>query len=309
MGHRNAVLTVAGRRLLVERVEVAGWSVTAAAEAMGISRKTAYRWLGRFRAEGAAGLVGRSSRPRRSPRRTPMVVEEQVCRLRRTRRWGPHRISYATGIPRSTVYRILCRYQLNRLDAFDRPTGQRIRRYERSRPGELVHIDVKKVGRIPDGGGWRVNGVEQRGTKQRVGWDFLHVAVDDHSRVAYLEVHGDEKADTCAQFLRNTVAWFAHHGVPVTEVMTDNALAYTRSRAFQTAVTDLGLRHRRTRFWRPQTNGKVERFHRTLMEEWGYARPYRTNQDRLDQLATWLTTYNHHRPHTALGGNAPADRL
>lgn len=308
MAHRMAKLTVAGRLLLVTRILVEGWSVTAAAEAQGVSRKTVYRWLGRYRSEGRRGLVDRSSRPTSSPKRTCGALETWVCDLRRTHRWGPHRISYATGVPRSTVYRILCRYQLNRLDWFDRPSGRRIRRYERDRPGELLHIDTKALARIPDGGGWRFDPTKI-GTSVGVGYDILHTCVDDHSRVAYVETHRDAKGSTAAGFLRRAVGWFATHGVTVTSVMTDNHWSYVRSAAFPQALDDLGIRHVRIPPRSPQINGKVERFHRTLKDEWAYIRRYTSNSERVEALNNWLISYNWQRPHTSLEGKPPATRL
>lgn len=318
MGHRMAKLTPLGRLLLVERVTVSGWSVATAAESMGVSRQTAYRWLGRFRDEGIGGLEDRSSRPARCPTRTPLDVERQVLELRRQRRWGPHRISYATGVPRSTVYRILCRYNTNRLATFDQVTRQPIRRYEYPTAGGLLHVDVKKLGRIPDGGGWRAMGKPtgrrnsnqyQIGRKRTLGHDYLHVAVDDHSRVAYVEAHHDEKGDTCAEFMARAITSFATAGVTIKRVMTDNAFAYRNSKAFQQVLTEHNITHLTTRPYRPQTNGKAERFNRTLLTEWAYNQPYTTNQQRLDDLDTFLHTYNHHRPHTALAGKPPATRL
>ncbi len=308
MAHGMAKLTVAGRLLLVTRVLVDGWPVSAAAEAQGVSRKTTYRWLDRFRSEGRSGLSDRSSRPLSSPNRTDSVVEAEVCQLRRQNRWGPHRISYATGVPASTVYRILCRYGLNRLDWFDRPTGRRVRRYERDRPGELLHIDTKALARIPTGGGWRFDPAKA-GVSTRAGYDILHTCVDDYSRLAYVETHSDAKGTTAAGFLRRAVEWFTSHGVTVTAVMTDNHWSYTRSAAFPTALTELGIQHLRIPPRRPQLNGKVERFHRTLKEEWAYIRQYTSNQQRTNTLPGWLTSYNWHRPHYALGGKPPATRL
>ena len=225
-------------------------------------------------------------------------------------RWGPHRISWVTGIPRSTVYKVLCRVGLNRLDRIDRTTRAPIRRYERARPGELLHLDVKKLGRIPPGGGHRVHGRSSQTRRGRgIGYDFVHVAVDDHSRVAYVEAHPDERGITAAGFLQRATEWFAHHGVTIEGVLTDNALYYRRSQAFQHTLASRQIRHLRTRPFRPQTNGKAERFNRILLEEWAYRRPYLTNQDRLDQLSRWLDTYNQRRPHGGLGGQPPATRL
>ena len=310
MVHRNAPLTPAGRRILVERIDVEGWPVAVAAESMGVSRETAYRWLGRWRTEGAAGLEDRSSRPRRSPNRTPVETEDEICELRTQRRWGPHRIAYAVEMPRSTVERVLRRRGLSRLDAIDPPTRRVVRRYERAAPGELLHVDVKKLGRIPDGGGWRAHG-RGGGTNRgygRLGYDFLHVAVDDHSRVVYVEALTDEKGDTCAGFLTRAVAWFATHQVTIERVMTDNAFNYRTSQVFQQALSDAGIRHLLTRPYRPQTNGKAERFNQTLIYEWAYDQPYPTNQARLDSLPEWLHDYNWHRLHTEVRA-APATRL
>jgi transposase InsO family protein len=307
--HRNARLTPIGRLILVERIEIEGWPVGVAAESMGVSRETAYRWLRRYRAEGAAGLEDRSSRPHRSPNQTPVVVEVQICELRRTRRWGPHRIAYALDMPRSTVERVLRREGLSRLDAIDPPTRRIVRRYERAAPGELVHVDVKKLGRIPDGGGWRIHGrLNRPHRKQGLGYDFLHVAVDDHSRVVYVEALDNEQGDTCAGFISRAIDWFDSQGVSVERVMTDNAWNYRRSRSFQQALSTAGIRHLRTRPYRPQTNGKAERFNQTLLDEWAYDQPYPSNQARLETLALWLHDYNWHRLHTEVGA-APASRL
>ncbi len=280
-----------------------------AAESMGVSRETAYRWLRRWRSEGVAGLEDRSCRPARSPNQTPVEVEERVCELRVSRRWGPHRIAYALSMPRSTIERVLRRRGLSRLDAIDPPTRRVIRRYERAAPGELIHVDVKKLGRIPDGGGWRTHGHHTGMIRGRgLGYDFFHVAVDDHTRIAYVEVHHDEKGDTCAGFITRAVSWFANHGVSIERVMTDNAWNYRTSQLFQQALTDAGIRHLLTRPYRPQTNGKAERFNQTLINEWAYDQPYTSNQQRLDSLETWLHDYNWHRYHTAVGA-APATRL
>lgn len=307
MVHANARLTPEGRWVLVQRVEAAGWPVAVAAESMGVSRETAYRWVRRFRAEGRAGLVDASSRPRRSPRQTPAEAEDRVVALRLARRWGPHRIGYALEMPRSTVARVLRRRGLGRLDQIDGPTRRVIRRYERAAPGELLHVDVKKLGRIPPGGGWRTRGRAHRPLRG-LGYDFVHVAVDDYSRVAYAEVHPNEQGNTCAAFITRAIAWFAHQQVAIRRVMTDNALNYRHAQAFQQALTTAGVRHLRTRPYRPQTNGKAERWNQTLLREWAYSRPYTTNQQRLDSLPGWIHDYNCHRLHTGIGG-PPASRL
>jgi transposase InsO family protein len=310
VSHRNARLTVHGRRLLVERVG-AGRPVAHVAAEMGVSRATAHKWVRRWRTEGEPGLHDRSSQPRTTPHRTPAMVEARVCRLRQARKLGPARIGPVLGLPASTVHRILVRHGLNRLAHLDRPTGEVIRRYERDRPGELVHVDVKKLGRIPDGGGHKVLGRQAgRARRSSMGFDYVHSAVDDHSRLAYSEIHTDEKADTCAGFLRRAAAFFATYGIAhIERVLTDNAWPYRKSFAWRQALADLGAAGKLTRAYRPQTNGKVERFNRTLLDEWAYAQPYRTEQERRDAYPTWLHTYNHHRGHTALAGKPPASRV
>ncbi|AUA17202.1 IS481 family transposase [Streptomyces sp. SID8382] len=310
MSHRNARLTVYGRQLLVERVR-SGRPIAHVAAEMGISRATAHKWLRRWRAEGEAGLHDRSSRPHRTPHRTPAAVEDRVCRLRQDRKLGPARIGPILGLPVSTVHRVLARHGLNRLTFLDRPTGQAIRRYERNRPGELVHVDVKKLGRIPDGGGWRVHGRAACPDRRRTtGFDYIHSAVDDHSRLAYSEVHSDEKATTCAAFLQRAAAFFATYGIlRIERVLTDNAWPYRKSLAWRQALADLGAAGKLTRIYRPQTNGKVERFNRTLLDEWAYLRPYTSNDERTAALTDFLHNYNHHRCHTALGGHPPINRV
>jgi transposase InsO family protein len=314
VAHRNARLTLHGRRLLVERV-AAGRPVAHVAAELGISRATGYKWWRRWREEGDAGLADRSSTAHHIPARTPEPTEQQVCALRRERKLGPHRIAPLVGLPASTVHAVLARHGLSRLAFLDRPTGQVIRRYERDRPGELVHVDVKKLGRLRDGGGWRVHGRDSLAARQsrygpRVGFDYVHAAIDDHTRIAYAEIHPDEKADTCAGFLRRAAAAFAQLGIDhVERVMTDNAMAYRRSRAWRAALAEIGAQARFTRSYRPQTNGKAERLNRTLAEEWAYSRPFTSNDERAAALPDWLHTYNHHRNHTALGGHPPVTRV
>ncbi|MFF9607656.1 IS481 family transposase [Streptomyces sp. NPDC014684] len=309
MSHRNARLTVFGRRLLVERV-ASGRPVAHVAAEMGISRATAHKWIHRWRREGEAGLADRSSRPHRAPHRTPAATEERVCKLRRERKLGPARIGPVLGLPASTVHRILIRHGLNRLAWLDRPTGAVIRHYERDHPGELIHVDVKKLGRIPDGGGHRVHGRAAGRPVRGLGFDYVHSAVDDHSRLAYSEIHSDEKVATCAGFLTRAAAFFHTHGITrIERVLTDNAWAYRKGLAWKAALADLGAAGKLTRAYRPQTNGKVERFNRTLTEEWAYQRPYTTNDERTAALADFLHTYNHHRCHTALGGHPPITRV
>jgi transposase InsO family protein len=305
---RKAKLTPAGRLLLVRRVEVEGWPAAHAAAMAGVSRCTAYKWLRRWREEGLAGLEDRSSRPRLCPRRTPAELEARIVALRREWRRGPHLLAGRLGIAPSTVHAVLVRHGLSRLSRLDRVTGTPIR-YERDRPGELLHIDVKKLGRVPEGGGWRVlgRGNDSHGGHSRVGYDYLHVAIDDHSRVAFVEAHPNERGVTCASFLEHAIEFFAGHGVTIERVMTDNARNYTDSHAFQAALGS--RRHVRIRPRRPQTNGKAERFNRTMLTEWGYARAYTSNAERLEALETWLEDYNWHRPHSGIGNRPPATRL
>jgi transposase InsO family protein len=303
--HRRAKLTVLGRRLLVERIVEQGWPVAVAAQAQGVSSATAYKWRRRWHAEGMQGLVDRSSRPRHSPRRLPPAREQAILACRIRCRVGPHRIGWMLGEAPSTVHAVLRRQQLPRLWELDRPTGQAVR-YQRQRPGELVHIDVKKQGRIPDGGGHRMLGRAggHRDRRHGVGYDLLHVAVDDCSRMAYVEVHPDERSQTAVGFTGRALAWFTGLGVTVERVMTDNGACY-RSDAFQQLLASAGIRHQRTRPYRPCTNGKAERFNQTLDHEWAYAAAYTSNQARLDALPGWLHGYNYHRPHSALSGQSP----
>jgi transposase InsO family protein len=297
MAHANARLTPAGRLTLVGRIAAQPLRPIAhIAHEMGISRTTAYRWWTRYQQLGQAGLVDRPSIPTHSPRRTPAHLEQRILRLRRRERLGPARIAARLALPASTVHRVLVRHQMNRLGWLDRPTGRPIRRYEHPRPGDLVHLDVKKLGRIPAGGGHRVHGratgtVNRRADRSSGGYDYLHAAVDDHSRLAYVEVLGDERAQSCARFWRRAHHWFALHGITVHRVLTDNGVGY-RSRLFGTALASTGVRHQRTRPYRPQTNGKVERFNRTLLEEWAYQRLYRSNAARDRALQPWVHRYN-----------------
>ena len=313
MSHAKPRLSSWSRLLLVERV-LAGRPAAHVAAEMGVSRATAYKWLGRYRLEGVAGLSDRSSRPHHSPARTDALVEAQIVALRRDRRLGPARIASILGMAPSTVHRVLVRHQMARLSWLDRPTGQVIRRYERARPGELVHVDVKKIGRLRVGGGWRVHGrdsLERRRARAatRVGYEFVHAAIDDHTRLAYAEIHPDERAETCAGFLLRAAAWFAAHGIVIERVMTDNAIVYRRSHAWRQALADIGAEPRFTRRYRPQTNGKAERLNRTMCEEWLYAQPFTSSDERAAALPQWLHTYNHHRGHTALEGQPPISRV
>ncbi len=310
MSHANARLTVHGRLLLVTRVEQQGRPVAHVADELGVSRATGYKWLARWRKFGLPGLLDRPSRPHSCPRRTPAAVEAEVCKLRRIRKLGPRRIAAILGLAASTVYAVLRRHSLHRLTALDRPTPVPIRRYERARPGDLVHIDVKKLGRIPDGGGWRMGSrADFPDRRRQIGYEFVHSAVDDHSRLAYSEIHADEKADTCAGFLDRALAYFTDHNAPVSEVITDNAWSYRHGRRWHERLAAEGIRHRFIRPYRPQTNGKVERFNRTLLEEWAYAAVFTSSRDRAAALPAWLHTYNHHRSHTALDGQPPISRV
>jgi transposase InsO family protein len=317
VSHANARLTVHGRLLLVQRVVEHGRPVAHVAKEMGVSRQCAHRWVKRYRAQGQAGLLDRSSRPHSCPRRTPIHLERRVEAARRLLRSGRDDIAVVTGVPARTVSRILARRGLPALADCDPITGLPIRaarstalRYERDQPGDLVHVDVKKIGRIPDGGGWRLHGRGERPTSKRgLGYDYVHVAVDDHSRAAYAEILSDERGATCAGFLLRAAAWFADRSVSVREVMTDNALNYTRSQAFTAALTAIGAKHRRIRPHCPWQNGKAERFNRTLQTEWAYRQPFTSNRHRATALAPWLEHYNTGRRHHALAGMPPASRL
>jgi transposase InsO family protein len=290
--------------LLVERVLQLGWTVTMAAEAQGCSTATGYKWLRRFRAEGHGGLQDRSSRPHRSPTRLSHAREQAILQRRRSTLEGPHQIAWALGEAPSTVHRVLRRLGAPRLADIDRPT-RTVVRYERERPGDLVHVDIKKQGRVPAGGGWRVLGRAAAPSRHRGdGYDFIHAAVDDRSRLAYAEILPDERKETASGFMTRAIRFYADHGVSVERVLTDNGSCY-RSREFARVLADAGVAHRRTRPYRPQTNGKVERFNLTLKWEWAYARPYETNASRTDELERWLHHYNYHRPHMAHAGRSP----
>jgi transposase InsO family protein len=321
VSHRNAPLSETGRLRLARCVVEDGWPLRRAAERFQVSVTTAARWAGRYRAAGSAGMADRSSRPHHSPARTPTRTERRIIKIRVLRRWGPARIGYLLGLHPSTVHRVLTRYRMARLRWLDRPTGQVIRRIESSRCGDLVHIDVKKLGKIPAGGGWRMLGRSAGRRNWRTdtssgqrskhgdplhGHHFLHTALDGHSRLAYSELLSDERKETAAAFWRRANMWFSERGIDVRKVLTDNGSCY-RSHAFKDALE--GVEHRRTRPYRPQTNGKVERFHRTLADEWAYARLYTSDTERCQEFPIWLHTYNHHRGHTALGGLPPASRV
>jgi transposase InsO family protein len=318
MSHRNARLTPTGRRIIIERV-LAGRPVAHVAKEMGISRTCAHRWLSRYRAHGWDGLQDRSSRPVSCPHATAAEVVAEVLTQRLEHREGPADLGLRTGVRARTVSRILARAGVPRLWDLDPLTGARIRaaratdrRYERDAPGELLHIDVKKLGRIPAGGGWRAdpaqNPANHRRSHQKLGFDYVHVAVDDHSRLAFVEVHPDEKGPTCAGFLTRAAAFMAAHGAPVRRVMTDNAFAYRLSRDFQAVLAGLDAKHVLIKPRQPWQNGKAERFNRTLQEGWAYRQPFTSNQARTDALQPWLEFYNNHRPHGSLGGKPPISR-
>ena len=318
VAHANARTTVHGRLLIVQRHQ-AGWRQAHIAAAMGISRKCVKTWIERYAAEGEDGLQDRSSRPHRSPTRTSDEVEARIVELRARERRGPDELGAQLGVPARTVSRVLARHALPHLSALDPMTGAVLRsskastlRYERERPGELVHMDIKKIGRIPDGGGWRAHG---RGAREitrdrsmKVGYDYVHSLVDDHSRLAYSEILPDEKGVTCAGFLTRAAAYFAARGITrIERVMTDNAWAYRWS--LREVCAALGARQQFIRPHCPWQNGKVERLTRTLAVEWAYRQAFVSNAERVAALAPWIEHYNTRRRHSALGGLPPISRL
>jgi transposase InsO family protein len=299
-----------------------GWPVARAAERYDVSWPTAKRWADRYRQAGEAGMADRSSRPHRQPNRTPQPVVRKIVHLRWKHRLGPVGIGDRLGVAASTVHAVLNRCRLNRLSHVDRKTGEPIRRYEHDEPGSLLHVDVKKLGNIPDGGGHRYLG-RQQGDRNRVattgkpknrhynpkiGTAYVHTVLDDHSRVAYAEIHDDETAATATAVLRRAVAWFTARGITAQRVLSDNGSAY-RSHLWRDTCAELGITHKRTRPYRPQTNGKIERFHRTLANGWAFARFYPSEQARRAAMPAFIHHYNHHRPHTAIGKVAPITRL
>mgnify|MGYP004542803997 CR=1 FL=1 len=321
VSHVNARLTVHGRLLLIDRVIGDRRPVSHVAKELGVSRQCAHRWVRRFRAEGRAGLVDRSSRPHRMPSRTTSEREEAILQARARLRVGPARLSSETGVPARTISRVLHRHGVSPLAWLDPITGVSIRstratanRYEHAAPGDLIHVDVKKLGRIPDGGGWRVRGGTTANHQSRVdrkplGFDYVHAAVDDHTRLAYAEIHPDEKGDTAAGFLSRAAAYFADHGIAtIRRVISDNAFAYRHSRAFHSAIAELGATQKFIKPHCPWQNGKVERFNRTLATEWAYRQPFTNNQHRADALAPWLEHYNTERIHSG-HGLTPAARV
>ena len=303
--HKNARMTVHGRALLVKRIIEEGWPVAEAAKAAGVSIRTAYKWLARYRAGGERMLHDRSSAPARCPHRLPAETLAEIDRLRRQRMTGPQ-IAQSLGLARSTVGAVLHQLGLGRLSALD-PKPPAVR-YERAAPGELIHVDTKKLGRI-DGIGHRITGQYSGMVKNRgIGWDLVHVCIDDASRLAYTEVLPDEKKESACAFLTRALAFFARHGVSVERVMTDNGSAY-RSHAFRDLCAGSHLRHIRTRPYTPRTNGKAERFIQTSLREWAYARAYNSSADRTDAMIPWIDAYNTKRPHSALANQTPWLRL
>lgn len=319
MTHANAPLTETGRLRLAKLVVESGWPLRRAAERFSCSPATAKKWADRYRSRGPAGMRDFSSRPLFCPHQTPARTERRIIGLRFTRRWGPHRIAHHLHLARSTVEKVLRRYRMPRLSHLDQATGLPVRRpkpvrYEHKNPGDLVHVDIKKLGRIPDGGGHKMIG-RAAGTRnktgtaanRRPGYAYLHHAVDDHSRLAYSEILTDEKKETAAGFWLRAREFFEGHGITVLRVLTDNGACY-RSHAFAQALGP-GIKHKFTRPYRPQTNGKVERFNRTLASEWAYAKPYKSEEARIADYDAWLHHYNHHRPHTGIEGLSPIERV
>ncbi|KRF30141.1 IS481 family transposase, partial [Phycicoccus sp. Soil802] len=320
MSHANAALTPRTRLRVARLVIDQGVPIVEVAARFQCSWPTVKRWADRY----AAGLpmTDRSSRPHSMPAKTCPTVTKRIVALRLRKRLGPVQLAALTGVAPSTAHRVLVRCRLNRLTHVDRATGEPVRRYEHDHPGALLHVDVKKLGNIPDGGGWRFVGRAQ-GRRNRsatpekpknayrnpkMGHAFVHTVIDDHSRVGYAEVHDDETAATATAVLRRAVAWFAARGVTTERVLSDNGSPYV-SHLWRDTCAELGIRHTRTRPRRPQTNGKIERFHRTLADGWGYARCYASESERRAALPAWIHEYNHHRPHTACGNKPPITRL
>ncbi|MDN4175180.1 IS481 family transposase [Nocardioides sp. SOB77] len=324
MSHANAALTPRTRLRLARLIVDGGWTYAAAAKMFMVAPRTAKKWADRYRAEGVAGMTDRSSRPHTSPTKTSPRLVRQIVRLRWRHRLGPVQIAGRLGLSASTVHTVLVRCRVNRLSHIDRVAGEPLRRYEHPHPGSLIHVDVTKFGNIPDGGGHRfltrqqgrANGIAtalrtgERGKHSRpvIGTAFVHTVIDDHSRLAYAEICTDEKASTAIGVLQRAVAWFTDHGVTVERVLSDNGSCY-RSYAWRDACAELGIKPKHTRPYRPQTNGKIERFHRTLADGWAYARFYDSTQQRDNALPGWLHFYNHHRAHSAIGGRPPITRL
>jgi transposase InsO family protein len=320
VSHANAALTPKARLRVAQLVVDHGESIPEVAARFQCSYTTVKRWADRYAAGEA--MTDRSSRPHRMPAKTPPAVTKRIVSLRLRKRLGPVQLAAHVGVAPSTVHRVLSRCRLNRLSHVDRATGEPVRRYEHDHPGAMLHVDVKKLGNIPDGGGWRYVGRAQ-GARNRaatpgkpknvhrdpkMGTAFVHTVIDDHSRVAYAEIHNDETAATATSVLRNAVAWFGARGITIERVLSDNGSAYV-SHLWRDVCAQLGIKHSRTRPYRPQTNGKIERFHRTLTDGWAYARCYESESERRQALPAWLHEYNHHRSHTACGNKPPITRL
>ncbi len=325
MSHANAALTPRARLRLARLIVEQGWTHTAAAKMFMVSPRTAGKWADRYRGEGPAGMVDRSSRPRSMPTKTTPAVVRRIVGLRWRQRLGPVQIGGRLGLPASTVHAVLVRCHINRLHRIDRVTGEPLRRYEHEYPGSMIHVDVTKFGNIPDGGGWRYVGraqgdrnraatVARTGTPRSathgplLGTAFVHTVIDDHSRVAYAEIHADETALTATGVLRNATTWFAERGVLAERVLSDNGSAY-KSHLWRDTCAELGITVKKTRPYRPQTNGKIERFHRTLAQGWAFKRFYPSESARRKALPGWIHEYNHHRPHSAIGKVPPITRL
>ncbi|HSP51979.1 MAG TPA: IS481 family transposase [Cryobacterium sp.] len=322
MSHANAALTPRHRLRLARLIVEEHKSIVFAARFYNVSWPTAKRWADRYAAMGPDGMSDRSSRPHRSPNKTPQLLVRKVVHLRWKKRLGPVAIGAKLGMPASTVHAVLVRCRLNKLHHVDVRTGEVVRRYEHDKPGAMIHVDVKKLGNIPDGGGHRFVG-RQLGEKNRaatpnaprnrwrnpkIGTAFVHTVIDDHSRVAYAEIHDDETAITAVGVLQRAVSWFAARGITVERVLSDNGSAY-KSHLWHDTCRDLEIKVKKTRPYRPQTNGKIERFHRTLANGWAFSRFYATESARRNALPAWIHEYNHHRPHTAIGGHPPISRL
>jgi transposase InsO family protein len=308
--HPNASLTPRGRRKMVRVVIEYGWTIEAAAERFQVDAKTVTKWRDRFLTEGETGLYDRSSRPKTSPNETPPECRRRIIELRKQRRWGATHIGHEVGRAGSTVQRILVAEGLGRLDSGDRATAEPIIRYQRDRPGELVHVDVKKLAGIPDGGGWRIHGRGHAPTVKRstIGYRFLHSALDDRTRIVYSEIHSNEQAITAVAFWNRANAYFNTLGITVERVLSDNGSCY-RSRLWRTTLQDHAITPKFTRPYRPQTNGKVERFHRILLEEWAYIRDWNSDLERSGHYEHFVHFYNHHRAHGALGWSTPMSTL
>ncbi|MDP9220674.1 MAG: IS481 family transposase [Actinomycetota bacterium] len=322
MSHANAALTPRARLRLARLVVDDGWPIARAAERFEVSWPTAKRWAQRYAAMGQDGMGDRSSRPHRMPNRTPQHVVRKIVHLRWKQRMSPIEIGAQLDLPPSTVHAVLVRCRLNHLAVLDRKTGEPIRRYEHPYPGAMIHVDVKKLGNIPDGGGWRYVG-RAKGEKHRIGTPgkarsahynpkmgtaFVHTVIDDYSRVVYAEIHDDETATTAVAVLARATSWFASRGIRIERVLSDNGSCY-RSNAWRQACHELGITPKKTRPYRPQTNGKIERFHRTMAAGWAFKRFYASETARRRALPAWIHHYNHHRPHSAIGKVPPISRL